>query len=177
MISDCAFYVVCERLKQVLNLSSDRALAAELGMKPAAFYNRKKSESLPLEEIIDTCLSRNVSLDWLFTNEGQPLRSGPQPDLPTVAAVEPRLLGLVMAELERARAFEEKADSAVAKERAVKAAKMGFLAARVYNKAMFVKNAKLQLAAIREDAEGYAYVARVFSSDDVSLDEQEGKSD
>ena len=177
MISKHSFHVVCERLKKALSLSSDRALAMELGIKPAAFYNRKKSESLPLEEIIDICISRKVSIDWLFTNEGQPLKSGQQPNIPTIAAVEPRLLGLVMAELERARAFEEKVDSALAKERATEAAKMGFLAARVYNKSMFVKNSKLQLATIREDAEGYAYVARVFSSDEAAPDEQKGKSD
>ena len=158
MFSNLPFHAVVERLKQALRVSSERALALELGLKPAAYYNRKKTESLPLQEIVSVCISRNVSIDWLFTGCGDALKIGEHIEAAPVATVDPQLLGAVVMELERAFA----ADAPDAKARAEHAAKVGLLAAGIYNKVAFEKNEKLRRRSIRDEAEGFARAARLL---------------
>lgn len=158
MFSDFSFHVIVERLKQVLSVSSERALAIELGLKPAAYYNRKKAGSLPMQEIVATCVSRNVSMDWLFTGCGDALRNGDHIEIAPVAAVEPQLLGTVVMELEKAFS----ADAPDAKARAEHAYKVGLLAAGIYNKVAFERNEKLRRMSIRDEADGFARAARLL---------------
>lgn len=158
MFSVPSFYAVVERLKRVLGVSSERALAIELGLKPAAYYNRKRSESLPFQEIVSICISRNISTDWLFTGCGEALKNGEFIEAAPVATVDPRLLGVVVLELERAFA----ADATDPKARCAHAARVGLLAAGIYNKVAFVKNDKLRQELIKNDAEGYANAARLL---------------
>ena len=60
------FTRIVERLKESLKVRTDSQLAEVLGMTPAAFSNRKKSESVPYEQIIDVAAKTNVDLNWVF---------------------------------------------------------------------------------------------------------------
>lgn len=158
MISDYSFSVVIERLKQALNVASERALAIEIGLKPAAYYNRKKLESLPMTEIVSTCLARGISIDWVFTGAGNAFKNGEQIESEPVAAVDPNLLGRIVMELERA--FTE--GDLDAKAKMEHAAKLGLLATGIYNNVAFLKSEKQQRSAIRAAAEGFAHAAELL---------------
>ena len=67
---ESVFASVIGRAKEVLGVTSDVAVAAELGMKPAAFNNRKKSDSLPYDELVKWASTRNVDINWLLTGQG-----------------------------------------------------------------------------------------------------------
>jgi phage repressor protein C with HTH and peptisase S24 domain len=60
------FEVVMGRLKEALNMQSDTALAAALGMSQSAFANRKKGGSVPFQNVISLALKQGVDLAWLF---------------------------------------------------------------------------------------------------------------
>lgn len=166
MFSNPSFQAVVARLIQALGLASERALATELGLKSSAYYNRKKSGSLPLQEIVTLCLSRNVSIDWLFTGHGEALTNGEKLDVVPFSEVDPQLLAIVIMELERALSARE----ADARAKAEHAAQLGILAAGIYNKVSFERNDKLRRLAIKEEAEGFAHAALLLQQK-PSLDE------
>jgi phage repressor protein C with HTH and peptisase S24 domain len=53
-------------LQERLGLESETALAAALGMKSAAYFNRKKAGSVPYAQVIELALERGVELESLF---------------------------------------------------------------------------------------------------------------
>jgi hypothetical protein len=61
------FSSVMARAKEAFNAKTDSALAECLGMKVTAYNNRKKSGSIPYEELIEAAVSRNVDVSWLLT--------------------------------------------------------------------------------------------------------------
>lgn len=80
MTDDKYFSDVCQRLMAALNLSTETALAEELGFKPAAFSNRKKRGSLPNEEIDDLIQDRGLSHAWVYRGEMPMFAAGPKQD-------------------------------------------------------------------------------------------------
>lgn len=56
------------RLQQALGLDSESAVAAAIGMKSAAYFNRKKAGSVPYEQVIRTAITHGVDLAWLFSD-------------------------------------------------------------------------------------------------------------
>ncbi|MBA3011106.1 MAG: helix-turn-helix domain-containing protein [Proteobacteria bacterium] len=64
------FEKVLERLKQVLNVESDKDVANAIGMNPSAFNNRKRSGSIPYSHFIDLSKKQNVDLNWILTGKG-----------------------------------------------------------------------------------------------------------
>lgn len=64
------FYEVINRLKGLLLINSDKELAGKLSMSPNAFHNRKKSNSLPYQQIINIAYEQKVNLNWLINGEG-----------------------------------------------------------------------------------------------------------
>lgn len=70
MKHELPFGVVMERLKSALGLSTDLDLAQLLGMSSSNYANRKASKSIPFDLVIPLCISRSVSLDWVFTGGG-----------------------------------------------------------------------------------------------------------
>lgn len=73
-MSTVSFGEVVERLKAVLGVSSDAALAAALGLKPTAYNNRKVAGSIPHEAVQDLCVREGISLDAVYG-----ITSGKQP--------------------------------------------------------------------------------------------------
>ena len=61
------FSQVMDRLKMEAEIKTDSALAGLLKMSPTAFSNRKKSGSVPYEQIIEVADSRKMDIGWIFT--------------------------------------------------------------------------------------------------------------
>jgi Bacteriophage CI repressor helix-turn-helix domain. len=77
MKNDFNFDDIIPRLKTAINVSNDADLAGRMGMKPNTFSNRKKSGSLPYEEIIRIADSENVNINWIFSGQGSMYRDQP----------------------------------------------------------------------------------------------------
>lgn len=148
-----------ERLAQALGMPTRAELAEALGLQRNAYYNRKASESLPFNEIVELCVTRGISVDWLVTGQGSPTKD-PDLALVPVAQVAPELLAEIMGILEDCLSevesgFEGQLDN---RERA---AARGFMAAKIFNKVASVKSAKLRTRLIRDEAENFALGARL----------------
>lgn len=61
---------ILERMREVLGVSSDYALAQEMGKSTSSLHNWKKKGSLPLEECSSFCMRHGISLDWLVHGVG-----------------------------------------------------------------------------------------------------------
>lgn len=61
------FSLVIVNLKKLLNVTTDAELATLLNMSKSNFSERKKRGSLPYENILNTCLEKEISLDKIFT--------------------------------------------------------------------------------------------------------------
>lgn len=78
------FDAVAERLRGLLSVKTDAELAEVLGMKPNAYANRKKSGSIPYDEIVTVMNVRGVSLDAVFRPEDSQYVSS---DSPTATSI------------------------------------------------------------------------------------------
>lgn len=123
-------------------------------MSTSNYANRKRVGSVPFESIIPIAISQSVSLDWLCSGVGAVHFDGRVSDLPTISAVDSYLMGTVSRELELAAVRKAKGtppdDSP--------AAKMGMLAALIYNEVAAERDEKRRLALIRDRAELFAAV-------------------
>lgn len=61
-----AFELVMQRLMEDLEMPSETALAVALGMKSAAYFNRKRTGSIPYEQVIRLVRERKIDLDWVL---------------------------------------------------------------------------------------------------------------
>jgi hypothetical protein len=91
MNSEQRFTEVCGRIKKALNLETDSALAAVLGLKTNTFANRKKDGSLPFDQIEKLADSENLSLDFIFWGKGPRIESAADnsqpPNVETLALI------------------------------------------------------------------------------------------
>ncbi len=69
---------VIDRAKKAFKINADNKLAEFIGMKPNAFYNRKKAQSLPYDELLRAAKAENLSFDWLLTGEGSMYKNAAQ---------------------------------------------------------------------------------------------------
>lgn len=65
------FENVMFRLKKALGIGNDKELCTRLGLTPSAFSNRKGSNSIPYDNVLELAGSENMNLNWLFWGEGQ----------------------------------------------------------------------------------------------------------
>ena len=93
------FDPVIGRLKAALGLKTDAALHDLLGMSSSRYANRKRSGSIPFDQVIALCNSRNVNLNWLFYGEGPTFQDGRTVNSP--ATFDPELLMRIYAALAR----------------------------------------------------------------------------
>lgn len=59
------------RLRDALQIPSDKLLAEYLGLAPNTLHNRIKRNSLPEELIAAACESRGLNPDWVYRGEGE----------------------------------------------------------------------------------------------------------
>lgn len=64
------FSEVIGRLKNSLKIKEDKEIADRLNMKAGTFNARKKSQSLPFEEILELAELEKIDYNWLLTGEG-----------------------------------------------------------------------------------------------------------
>lgn len=91
------FLAIIEFIKEVEGVKSDRAVAEILGLSTGDLGNRKKRGSIPFAQVIQWAISKNVSLDDVFTIRERAGAAGaaiqPPPDDPRpITAPEARLL-------------------------------------------------------------------------------------
>jgi SOS-response transcriptional repressor LexA len=71
------FYEVTERLKDILSTEKigkggrvyDKDVAAALGISQAAFATMKKRGSIPCQKIMEFCVRKKISINWLFFDQ------------------------------------------------------------------------------------------------------------
>lgn len=71
-----SFDAVMGRLKAALELKTDAALYELFGISSGDYANRKRRGSIPFQQIIALSLSRNVSINWLFSGSGPTFLDG-----------------------------------------------------------------------------------------------------
>ncbi len=153
-----AFGPVMERLKRALKVTNDKELAEVIGLKPNAFYNRKRVESIPYEEIARVANERDLRLDWVVFGVGSPQRTSPAETVPPVSVADPQVLGQIFLELERAWPALEGVEE---KRRLQDAAVKGHLAAQIYNSIAPIKNEAARTLAIKNEARELGWAAQL----------------
>ena len=160
------FDAVLDRIKQTMQFSTDAQVAEFIGLSPSGLGNRKRSGSIPFENICKACAARGVNIDWVLTGVGT--RSG--------VLVSPRLDAYeldLMSEITRAVwvALEDEGFSEKEPDLLVKAGLRGSLSAMIYNRVWFIESPEVRTAAILKDAEAFAYAtmlsARADEADDA----------
>jgi hypothetical protein len=159
IISSVTFAAVIERLKDALRLRNDKEVAEALRIKPNAFYNRRRLNSLPYEELVSVAEQNGVRTDWLFFGLGDAhraprgQRSGSKPN------VEPASMGTILFELERALLEA----GVVEPDRLEAAARKGILAAQIYNESYLIDDERKRKAAVQVAAKTWADAARLLA--------------
>ena len=64
------FEKILEKMKLLLRLEKEADVAIAIGLKPSAFSNRKKTESIPFSHYLKKARSLNVNLNWLLYDKG-----------------------------------------------------------------------------------------------------------
>jgi len=98
------FENVMFRLKKALGISNDKELCVRLGLTPSAFSNRKGTNSIPYEHVIELARSEKLNLHWVFWDEGQPRVGDDAASLPFDlggALIDEALMGAVCISVER----------------------------------------------------------------------------
>lgn len=65
------FNDIMERLKLLLKVHSDTAIAEMLEISQSTFAERKKRKSIPYDRIIALCDKKGISVDWLFYGQSR----------------------------------------------------------------------------------------------------------
>jgi transcriptional regulator with XRE-family HTH domain len=155
MIREPNIHAVMERLAKSLKITQDKELAEALGMSASNLSNRKRTESIPWENVCHLCISRGVNIDWVLTGEGSAFVN--RDEWIQVPDVDPALMGEIAGEL--ASAFQ--AGDAAALHAA---AQRGALAAQIYTSVASLPEGA-RSAAIRDQARMLSEAARWFRTD------------
>jgi hypothetical protein len=171
-ISGVAFGAVIARLREALGAGTEKEVAETLGLKPNAFYNRKRLNSIPFEEIVRLAEQRKIRTDWLFFGVGDAFRSGGR-KADTLPNLEPELLGVILYELDRATALASGREP-----HSVEAtARTGLIAGQIYNQCHLIQDPRKRRLAIRDEAEQWAAAAaaleRIVAHDRRSAQERQ----
>jgi hypothetical protein len=62
------FEKIILKLKEALNISSDKELSVRLNMKTNTFSERKRTNSVPHNEILELCITENLNLNEIYTD-------------------------------------------------------------------------------------------------------------
>lgn len=63
---------IISSIKEIKKIKNDTDVARLLGMKQAAFSERKQLNSIPFEQLAIFCGKEHISLNWLLFGEGYP---------------------------------------------------------------------------------------------------------
>jgi phage repressor protein C with HTH and peptisase S24 domain len=66
-----SFPLVIERLMSFFEVDEFQKVAHILGMSGQSFYARRKTESIPYDQILNAVKETDINLEWLFYGEGE----------------------------------------------------------------------------------------------------------
>jgi hypothetical protein len=66
------FSEILDKLKNVMGVSTEAAVANELQITPQGLSDFKRRGRIPYERLVKYCLKNSISLDWLFTENFSP---------------------------------------------------------------------------------------------------------
>lgn len=163
------FVPIMDRLRVVLGLTSDAELSRSLGLSTSNFSNRKAANSLPFEPIVRLCLERSVSLDWLFSGQGNEFTNNELPKLREgFRPVDTFLLGEIMAELGYSQSPDFNPDKESWKTEYGYGLKYledsfhGMIGGTIYNKIGHLPEGEDRRAALHREAVSLGEGARIF---------------
>jgi hypothetical protein len=64
-----SFDEILLRLKYIENVNTDTQLSVKLGINAATISMWRKRNSIPNSFLVDYCLKKNISIDWLMTDK------------------------------------------------------------------------------------------------------------
>lgn len=64
--NELSFPEVMGRVKEAFACKTDKAVAETIGMSQQSLINRSKTGSLPFDEIIRACVSKNISIEYVL---------------------------------------------------------------------------------------------------------------
>lgn len=138
------------RLRAALGVDDNKALAIALGMKPNAFYNRRSSGSVPVEQVVTIAKERGISSDWLFFGVGSSDISGKKKS-PAIAEIDHDQLLAIQGTLDAAIRAEGLELAPLAE-----TALLTSLATGIYNGTLLMKPGAARQAAIASQCEAMA---------------------
>jgi hypothetical protein len=173
------YEAVLDRIKQAMQFSTDAQVAEFIGMSPSGLGNRKRSGSIPFENICKACASRGVNIDWILTGTGAQFKTELQLSsraVPYDANLMGEVAGAVWAALED-EGFAERESTIFASAKFRTA-----LSTLIYNRVSQIADPEDRSAAIHEEAKIFALAEkfRLSSADpsarafDVHSKKQEG---
>jgi len=62
------FEEIIINLKKALKISTDKDLALKLNMSSTTFSERKRTKSVPNNEIIELCITENLNINEIYTD-------------------------------------------------------------------------------------------------------------
>ncbi|MFA6740764.1 MAG: helix-turn-helix domain-containing protein [Arcobacteraceae bacterium] len=62
------FEKIILNLKEALKIGSDKELSIRLNMKTNTFSERKRTNSIPHNEILELCITENLNLNEIYTD-------------------------------------------------------------------------------------------------------------
>jgi len=68
---------VIDRMQEAMGVTTDVALAEELGLARKTTNNWRARDYKPLDACLDLAVQRGLSLDWLVLGQGEPARGAP----------------------------------------------------------------------------------------------------
>jgi len=61
------FEIIIKNLKKSLNIGTDKELALKLNMSTSTFSERKRTKSIPNNEIIELCVTEKLDLNEIYS--------------------------------------------------------------------------------------------------------------
>lgn len=163
------FATIMGRLRLALGLATDADVSRALGISTSNFSNRKASNSPPFEAIVNLCLERSISLDWVFSGKGGVFTNNESPALTNgFAPVDEVLLGEIMAELGYSQSPEFNPDKEGWKTdygnsmKWVRDSFHGMIGATIYNKIGHLPKGTVRDAALHRETVSLGEGARIF---------------
>ncbi|MGA1931517.1 helix-turn-helix domain-containing protein [Arcobacter sp. YIC-464] len=63
------FEIIVKKLKKALNIGTDKELASKLKMSATTFSERKRTNSIPNNEIIELCVTEKLDLNEIYSEK------------------------------------------------------------------------------------------------------------
>jgi len=70
------YLAALEKAKVAFSVDTDMALAHELGIDRSSLSKLKSRGSFPFRQIVDTCVAKDISIDWIMGIRQEKISNG-----------------------------------------------------------------------------------------------------